>query len=83
MARNNGKGKKDLVQAVLMDNPDFFRQIIEDHMQDILEMQMTQHIGAEPYERSKGRKGQRNGYKPRMIRTRVGTLLARHHIFPT
>ena len=74
MAKHNGKGKKDLVQAVLMDNPDFFRQIIEDHMQDILEMQMTQHIGAEPYERSKGRKGQRNGYKPRMIRTRVGTL---------
>jgi len=74
MARNNGKGKKDLVQEVLMDDPDFFRQIIEDHMQDILEMQMTQHIGAEPYERSNSRKGQRNGYKPRIIRTRVGTL---------
>ena len=74
MARNNGKGKKDLVQEILMDDFDFFRQIIEDHMQDNLEMQMTKHIGAEPYERSKGRKGSRNGYKPRMIRTRVGTL---------
>ena len=35
---------------------------------------MTEHIGAAPYERAAGRKGHRNGYKPRTLRTRVGTL---------
>jgi transposase-like protein len=35
---------------------------------------MTEHIGAAPYERTEDRKGQRNGYKPRTLRTRVGTL---------
>jgi transposase-like protein len=35
---------------------------------------MTQRIGAAPYERSENRKGHRNGYKPRTLKTRVGTL---------
>ena len=74
MARTNGKGKKQLVQEVLTEDPDFLRQILEEHLQDILETEMTRHIGAEPYERSGSRKGRRNGYKPRMLRTRVGTL---------
>ena len=74
MARNNGKGKKDLVQEVLTDDPDFLRQMVETVMQEMLEAEMTEHIGAAPYERSTGRKGHRNGYKPRMLRTRVGTL---------
>jgi putative transposase len=39
-----------------------------------LEAEMTEHIGAAPYERTEDRKGQRNGYKPRTLRTRVGTL---------
>ena len=74
MARNNGKCKKDLVQEALTDDPDFLRQMVETVMQEILEMEMTEHIGAAPYERSGKRKGHRNGYKPRMLRTRVGTL---------
>lgn len=74
MARNNGKGKKDLAQAVLTDDPDFLRQLAETVIQQILETEMSEHIGAAPYERSAGRKGHRNGYKPRMLRTRVGTL---------
>ena len=74
MAMNNGKGKKDLAQEVLMDDPDFLRQLVERAIQDILKMEMDQHIGAERYERSSSRKSHRNGYKPRMLRTRVGTL---------
>ena len=35
---------------------------------------MTEHVGAAPYERTHKRTGQRNGYKPRALRTRVGTL---------
>jgi len=35
---------------------------------------MTEHVGAAPYERTDTRTGQRNGYKPRTLSTRVGTL---------
>jgi putative transposase len=43
-------------------------------LQELLEAEMTEHVGALPYERSEKRTGQRNGYKPRTLRTRVGTL---------
>jgi putative transposase len=40
-----------------------------------LEAEMTHHIGgAAPHERTNARKGHRNGYKPRTLRSRVGTL---------
>jgi putative transposase len=40
----------------------------------MLEAEITEHIGAAPYERSVTRTGHRNGHKPRTLRTRVGTL---------
>ena len=43
-------------------------------MQEILETEMTAHLGATRCERSAGRKGQRNGYRPRTPHARVGTL---------
>jgi transposase-like protein len=43
-------------------------------LQGLLEEEMTAHVGAEPYERTEGRRGHRNGYKPRSLKTRVGTL---------
>src|SRR5947209_40143 len=50
------------------------QQIVERSLQQVLEAEMTAHIGAEPYERTEARTGHRNGYKPRTLHTRVGTL---------
>jgi putative transposase len=50
------------------------REIVQKVLQEVLESQMTEHIGAAPYERTDARKGHRNGHKPRALRTRVGTL---------
>jgi putative transposase len=74
MAKGKGTGVNAIAQAALTDDPDFLREIVERTVQAILETEMTAHLGAERYERSTGRKGQRNGYKPRTLRTRVGTL---------
>jgi len=63
-----------LVQEVLLDDPGFLREVLERALQQILEAEMTEHLGAAPYERAEGRTGHRNGYKPRALRTRVGTL---------
>ena len=42
--------------------------------QALMEVEVAQHLGAERYERSSERSGQRNGYRERTWDTRVGTL---------
>jgi putative transposase len=74
MAKDHRRLDAQLVQEVLLDDPSFLREIVERVVQQILEAEMTEHLGAAPYERVEGRTGQRNDYKPRALRTRVGTL---------
>ncbi len=74
MARHNGRFPGDVAQGVMLDDPEFLRGIVEQAVQQVLEAEMTAHIGAERYERGEERRGHRNGYKPRELRTRVGTL---------
>jgi putative transposase len=76
MATDHRKVDAQLVQEVLLDDPSFLREVLERAVQQILEAEMTEHLGAAPYdERAEGRTGHRNGYKPRALRTsRVGTL---------
>jgi transposase-like protein len=50
------------------------RHLLETVVQRVLEEELTGFLGAEAYERTDGRAGYRNGYKPRQLRTRVGTL---------
>jgi putative transposase len=74
MTEDHRRADVELVQEVLLDDPSFLREIVERVVQQILEAEMSEHIGAAPYERTDKRTGQRNGYKPRTLRTRVGTL---------
>ena len=74
MAGHNGTGMDAAVQAVLTDDPDFLRDLVAHVVQEILETEMTAHLGAASYERTAARTGQRNGYTPRQLQTRVGTL---------
>ena len=74
MANDHRRLDAKLVQEVLLDDPGFLREVVERAVQQILEAEMTEHVGAAPYERVEGRTGQRNGHKPRALRTRVGTL---------
>jgi transposase-like protein len=39
-----------------------------------MEAEVADHLGAGPHERNAGRRGHRNGHKPRSLQTRVGTL---------
>ncbi len=75
MADHHRRVGEELAQGILLDDPDFLREVVERVIQQVLQMEMTEHIGAAPYERSATRAGQRNGYKkPRTLRTWVGTL---------
>ena len=49
-------------------------RLVEGIVQQILEAQVSEHLCAQPYERTEERRGYRNGSKPRALTTRVGTL---------
>ena len=74
MAQSHGTGAKAVAQAALTDEPDLLRQLVARTLQELLEAAMTAHLGAARYERGAGRTGQRNGHRPRALRTRVGTV---------
>src|SRR3712207_5151831 len=74
MTTDHRKVSAQIAQGILLEDPDFLREIVERVLQEMLEAEMTEHIGAAPYERSATRTGHRNGHKPRTLRTRVGSL---------
>jgi putative transposase len=74
MTQDHRRVEAGTAQEVSLDDPGFLREIVERVVQQILEAEITEHIGAAPYERAQGRTGHRNGRKPRTLRTRVGTL---------
>lgn len=48
--------------------------LLESVLNQVLEAQVAEQLQAEPYERTDERQGYRNGYKPRHLTTRVGSL---------
>jgi transposase-like protein len=48
---------------------------VETVVNQVLEAQVTEHLGAQPYERSAHRKAYRTGYRLRTLTTRVGPLV--------
>ena len=61
MATDHRRVDAKLVQEVLLDDSGFLREIVEGVVQQLLEAEMSEHIGAAPYERTHKRTGQRNG----------------------
>lgn len=50
------------------------KQLMESILNQMLEAQVTEVVGAKPYERSDDRTCYRNGARPRQMKTRIGTL---------
>jgi putative transposase len=75
MAKKKSMTVEEALQVILAsegDNP--LRMMLEYMVQASLEAEMTDHLGAKPYERSGERTGYRNGQKPRIFTTAVGDL---------
>jgi transposase-like protein len=53
---------------------DFLREGLKVLGETLMEIEVTEHLGAERYERTAERTGQRNGYRERQWDTRVGTI---------
>ena len=53
---------------------DLLKTMVEVIVQRVMEEEFAQHVGAERHERTDNRRGHRNGYKKRSLKTRVGEL---------
>jgi transposase-like protein len=61
--RDHRRTDAELAQgAFLLDDPAFLKEIVQRVVQELLEAEMTEHLGAAPYERNATRTGQRNGH---------------------
>ena len=63
-----------LRKAQLERDADFLREGARVLSQALMELEVTQHVGAERHERTAERTGQRNGHRERQWDTRVGTI---------
>jgi putative transposase len=63
-----------LRKADTNDSGEFLREGVRVLAQGLMELEVSQHLGAERHERSLERTGYRNGYRERPWDTRVGTI---------
>src|SRR5829696_2871906 len=74
MTKPEGKPTLATVKDLLAANPDSLRAVVRAVMQEMLEAEMTDALGAEKSERTPARLGYRAGYYTRTLVTRVGKL---------
>jgi putative transposase len=74
MTRREGKGEVVGLKGLLSRDADFVRSAVQALVQEALEAEMTEAIGAAKGERTEGRLSYRSGYYGRSLITRVGTL---------
>lgn len=73
MTRDKNMTKSSEAPRLFVDEG-LLKELVRSAVQNLLEEEVTRHLGAGPYERAEGRRGHRNGTKPRTMRTAVGQL---------
>ena len=74
MTRKKSKQNTCELQALMTQNADWMQPMVQWLIQEVLEAQMTEALGAAKGERSESRQGYRSGYYTRQLVTRVGTM---------
>ena len=74
MTKNEDKTAIGAVKEILLSNPDGLREVIRSVMQEVLEAEMDETLGASKSERTPERLGYRSGHYSRTLITRVGKL---------
>jgi putative transposase len=62
------------IEALLGQQGELFKRLLKESLQEVLEAEMTEVIGAAPGERTAERSGYRAGYYRRGLVTRIGKL---------
>lgn len=75
MAKNKSMPLDEALQVILANGGEgLLRDLLEAAVQGTLEIEMCEHLGAKPYERTEDRRGHRNGHRVRILTTRVGDM---------
>lgn len=75
MAHQNESSRfTELVQVLAEEGFDGMAQAIQILLNEVMKIERSQALGAEPYERSDDRRGYANGFKAKTVKTRVGEL---------
>ncbi len=74
MTRKKSTLKMEEIKAALTSQEEFLRPLVQKVVQEVLEAEMAEALGAEKGERIEGRQGYRSGYYRRNLITRVGKI---------
>ena len=74
MTRKQSKTTVADLKELLAQDKDFLRPMLAEIVQQVLESEMDEAVGAQKGERTANRLGYRSGYYPRVLITRVGKL---------
>jgi len=74
MVANKSFSLLELLRNAGIDQAEFLRQGLEVLIQQLMEAEVRQQIGAEPYERTEGQTNSLSGGLPRSFPTKLGTL---------
>jgi transposase-like protein len=74
MAQTQTSQSLETIQASLLNDGTFLQELVERTLQQILDREFSDFLGATPYERTATRRGHRNGSYTRTVITRVGPV---------
>jgi len=74
MTKRESKLKSKQIKALMSEDEDFLRPLMKAALQEVLEAEMSEALGADKGERTREGLGYRSGYYSRRLVTRVGTL---------
>lgn len=74
MTLKEHKTKLGLAETLVSGDPHLLKGLLREALQEVLEAEMTEFLGAEPGERTTQRQGYRSGYYSRSLVTRIGKL---------
>jgi len=67
MTQMKSSTRNAVAQAALLSDPGFLGSLIEKTLQELINHEFTDHVGADTYERTDQRSDWRNGYYPRTL----------------
>ena len=73
MTRKKDSAKTDW-RIAMAEDPDFMKGLVREVLQQVMESEMEETLGASKGQRTEGRQGYRSGYYTRSLVTRVGNI---------
>lgn len=70
----NSKAISSAIELLQKEGFDGMREAIQVLMNEAMKLERSEALGASPWERSPERKGYANGFKPKLMKTRIGEI---------